>query len=251
MRLARALGAAAVLLALTGCGALADPPPEAAVPPVQAPPRTPLDPSVETQAQATVPVLASESAERRARRQTVRVRNTGCEGISTGSGFALDETTLITNRHVLAGADELEVSTWDGRTFTVNSAEVGRLGDLGIATVSGALPEQVRLGPAVARGDRVRVVGYPLGGELTINEGTVVDRVAGERFGIPGEVLRLTATVMPGNSGGPVFDAEGRIAGVVFAIELATRLALAIPAETLQELVASGDLEGLPPCGSQ
>ena len=53
-----------------------------------------VDPGAAAQAAKPTSVIARESAERRARRQTVRIRNTGCEGIATGSGFALDPQTL-------------------------------------------------------------------------------------------------------------------------------------------------------------
>lgn len=245
------LVAATILASIgsAGCGELVveEPPNE----PLRAPvPRLiELDPSVGSEVDARIPQLARDSAERRSRRGTLRVRNTACIGVSTGSGFALDANTLVTNRHVLAGADLLEVSTWDGRTISVSSASVSRLGDLGIARVSGRLPQMLPLGRSAARGASVTAVGYPLGGQLRLLPGVVVDHVSGAPFGIPGTVMRLTAAVQPGNSGGPVLDASGRVVGVVFAIEIRTGLALAIPVEALRALVASRDLEALPPCG--
>ncbi|MCZ7587875.1 MAG: trypsin-like peptidase domain-containing protein [Gaiella sp.] len=197
----------------------------------------------------TLPTLARDSAERRARRLTVRVRNIGCEGLATGSGWALSRTLLVTNRHVLAGADSLELNTWDGHDLRVRSANVGRLGDLGIVRVSGRLPEVGLLGDAVTSGERVTAVGYPLGGELRLTAGVVVDLVEGSRFGIPGRVIRLTAPVRPGNSGGPLLDRSSRVVGVVFAKEIATGLTLAIPIATLEKLVRTGDLAPVPGCG--
>ena len=95
------------------------------------------------------------------------------------------------------------------------------------------------------------VVGYPLGGALAFSSGIVVDRIEGTGFGIDGEVLRLTAHVEHGNSGGPVLDRSGRVVGVVFAIEVATGLALAIPTDTLLALARTGGFENVPPCGAQ
>jgi S1-C subfamily serine protease len=250
------LGSQYVLLVLplvvvaSGCAFVAEKPPEA-VPLPPPPPIIQADGDAARFAQVKPATLARDSAERAARKLTVRVRNTGCEGVATGSGFALDPHTLVTNRHVLAGADELELDTWDGRSVNVSSASVGRLVDLGVVSTSATLPGVGRYGARPRDGDDVAVVGYPLGGPLTITKGTVVDRVDGGKFGVPGEVMRMTARVRPGNSGGPVLNAKGQIVGVVFAIEIATRLALAIPLETLKALVARGDLEGVPPCGSE
>jgi S1-C subfamily serine protease len=249
--LAGVAGCLLAVLVLTGCGAVvAEAPPDD---PVRAPvPRlVPLDPDVRAEGTATIPTLARDSAERKARRGTVRVRNTACDGVYTGSGFALDAHTLVTNRHVLAGASLLELSTWDGRTLPVRSAFVSRLGDLGIAHVDRPLPQVLTLGGAIPRGSSVTAVGYPLGGELRLLPGVLVDEVSGAPFGIPGSVMRLTTAVQHGNSGGPLLDANGRVVGVIFAIEIRTRLALAIPVATLRHLVATRDLAPLPPCGSE
>ena len=231
----------------TGCGVVASPGKEEPRPPL--PVVVEPDGDLRALVDVTVPPLARDSAERRARRLTVRVRNIGCEGLATGSGWALSRTLLVTNRHVLAGADSLELNTWDGHDLHVATASVGRLGDLGLVRVAGNLPQVGTVGVAVASGDRVTAVGYPLGGELRLTAGVVVDLVRGSRFGIPGNVIRLTAPVRPGNSGGPLLDRAGRIVGVVFAKEIATGLTLAIPVSTLTSLVRSGDLDPVPACG--
>lgn len=239
--------ALALAVAAAGCGVVDDPPEETSRPPLP----VLVEPADDLQALAGVkpPTLARDSAERHARRLTVRVRNIGCEGLATGSGWALSRTLLVTNRHVLAGADSLELDTWDGHDLRVATASVGRLGDLGIVHVSGRLPEVGVLGGAVSSGERVTAVGYPLGGELRLTAGVVVDLVDGSKFGIPGRVIRLTAPVRPGNSGGPLLDGSSRIVGVVFAKETATGLTLAIPIATLQKLVRTGDLAPVPGCG--
>jgi len=246
IRLAALLLAGAVA---AGCGARAEEPP-AEEPSFSVPALVPVSGDVPDAVRVAIPRLAKDSAERRARRITVRVRNVSCLGIGVGSGFAIAPDVLVTNRHVLAGADTIEVSTWDGRTLSADAAEVGVLGDLGLAYVRGRLPQVGSYGAPPKRGDEVTVVGYPGGEELTLAPGTVIDLPPGRRYGIEGRVMRLTSHVEPGNSGGPVLDRRGKIAGVVWAYELNTGFGLAIPVDTLRRLVREGGFEPVPPCGS-
>ena len=233
-----------------GCSFVADEPPEAA-PRATVPELVEVSDSVPEAERVRLPRLARDSAARRAQRLTVRVRNLTCEGVVTGSGFALAGDLLVTNRHVLAGAEELEVSTWNGRAVQVGSARVGALGDVGLVSVEERLPLAGEFGPAPETGDLVTVVGYPRGGPLTLSEGAVVDRVDGENLGVPGSVLRLTAHVEPGNSGGPVLDRRGQIAGIVYARQRGTGFALAIPVDTFRRLARVGGYEDVPACGSE
>jgi S1-C subfamily serine protease len=245
-----ALGAVvAVALLLVGCGVQASAPPEDE-PTVSVPTLEQVSTDVPQAVRVEVPTIAASSARRRAQKLTVRVRNVSCLGIATGSGFAIDRDLLITNRHVLAGASTIEVSTWDGKSLDVTGAEVGVLGDLGIAVVDGTLPRVGSFGKAPKAGDPITVAGYPLGGKLSLATGAVVDYVDGRTFEVPGRVMRLSAKVQHGNSGGPVLDRRGKIVGVVYAIEIATGLGLAIPVDTLRALERSGGFEPVPPCGS-
>jgi S1-C subfamily serine protease len=233
-----------------GCGVQAADPPHGA-PTYTLPSIEPVSSQVPAAQRAKLPGLARDSLARQAKRLTVRVRNVGCQGVGTGSGFALAPDLLITNRHVLAGAAVLEVSTWDGRTYEISASAVGRLGDLGIAVVEGRLPLVGHFGRPPRPRALVTAVGYPLGGPLRLSHGVVVDRVDGGHLGIPGAVVRLTARVRPGNSGGPLLNRNGRIAGIVYAIERSTRYGLAIPVDTLRRLARIGGFESVPPCGSE
>ena len=245
----RVIGAVLAVAALTGCGVQASAPPEED-PKLDVPPLVEVSGDVPEAVRVQIPRLAKDSAERRARRLTVRVRNVSCLGIGIGSGFAIAKDVLVTNRHVLEGAESVEVSTWDGRTLPATGAEVGVLGDIGLARVQGTLPQVGSYGSAPKPGDAVTVVGYPGGEELTLSPGTVVDLRPGRGYGIPGRIVRLTSRVVPGNSGGPVLDSRGKVAGVVYAYELSTGFGLAIPVDTLRRLAREGGYEPIPPCGS-
>jgi len=197
----------------------------------------------------SVPRLSRDSLQRRTERFTVRVRNLSCEGVGSGSGFAIDATTLITNRHVVAGAERLEVNTWAGRTLQVEAAEVGVLGDVAFVRVAEQLPVSADLGGSATPGSEITAVGYPLGGPFAVSSGVVIDRIPGDAFGVPGTVLRVNAEVQPGNSGGPLLDGQGRVAGVVYAIEISTGFGLAFPLSTMDALLEQAGTTVVPPCG--
>ncbi len=241
------LVAAAVAVA-AGCGGLA------AEPPAASPER--LSPPVDRDAatargitQVRIPTLSRDGFERRAEGITVRVRNLSCAGLGMGSGFAIDRSTLITNRHVVAGASRLEVNTSDGRTYDVTAAEVGVLGDVAFVKVNGELPVVASLDGRAQPGSKIAAVGYPEGGPFTLESGSVIDRIPGEPFGINGRLVRISADVRPGNSGGPLLDRRGRVAGVVFALELDTGLGLAMPMSTVNDLLEQAGTTSVPACG--
>ena len=158
---------------------------------------------------------------------------------------------LVTNRHVVSGADRLQVNTWDGRTLEVSAAEVGVLGDIAFVTVDGELPVTGDLNGRAQAGTDIAAVGYPLGGPFTISHGTVIDRVSGDDYDVEGPIFRINTEVEPGNSGGPLLDPRGRVAGVVYAIENETGDGLAIPIRTMEDLLAEAGTTGVPPCGSE
>ena len=146
---------------------------------------------------------------------------------------------------------QLEVNTADGRTLDVSTAQVGVLGDVAFVTVDGTLPVNANLEGRTPEGADVAAVGYPLGGPFTITRGGVIDRIDGFDFNVPGDILRISAEVQPGNSGGPLLDRRGRVAGVVYAIEIATGLGLAIPMDTVDALIDDGGLQAVPACGQE
>jgi S1-C subfamily serine protease len=239
----------ALAAALSGCAGLAAKPPDEEA--TKPPPVHRVSTRVVIAASRPVPTLISQSLRRKAERLVVRVRNVNCLGLGTGSGFALDEHTLVTNRHVLAGAERVEVSTWDGHTLRASTGKVGALVDMGIAPVEGTLPSAGAVYADPRADSRIAVVGFPGGGPLTFSGGRILDFIDGSLYGIPGRIMRLTAQIEPGSSGSPVLDDRGRVVGIVYAIELSTGLALAIPVGTLRALVDRGGYEPIPSCGSE
>lgn len=173
-----------------------------------------------------------------AQRMSVRVRNIGCGFLATGSGFALDEHTLITNRHVVENAKHIEVSTYDGRIIQATAASTTTVADIAIVTTKESLGSTYadRAEADPAEGDVVTVVGYPSGGRLTTTSGVVLGETTDPLGGAVGTVLASTAQVEPGSSGSAVFNASGQVVGVVYAMN-ASDQSFIVPISTLNQLI--------------
>lgn len=185
--------------------------------------------------------LSAESIERAGRAITVRVRNVGCDRVGTGSGVVLGPDVIATNRHVVEGAQRLEVTTWDGQTFPVEVVTVASEADLALARVTGLdTPGAVPAARAALAGDRVFAIGYPGGRSITTTSGLIEGEVGRSEAA----VLRFTAEVRPGNSGGPLLNRRGELVGVVYAVELLSGRGLAVPAAELAALAASNESWG-------
>jgi S1-C subfamily serine protease len=183
-------------------------------------------------------------------RVAVRVRNVGCGGVGTGSGFAVSEDTLVTNRHVVTGADILQVSTYDGQDLLVETAGAAVVADLAIVRTRSALPAAVTLAHADPEvGDRVEVVGYPGGRRLTSSTGTVIGFDEDPLNATAGQIIVTDAAVEPGSSGSPMYDESGHVVGVVYAATEDGTRSLAIPVSTLHDLLDQASFDGdVPPC---
>ncbi len=178
------------------------------------------------------------------RAYTVRIRAQTCEGLGVGSGFLLDATTIVTNRHVVEGAEVLEVETSEGADLTVEVADQGLLADLAVVHLSGSmdaamtdLPHATLAPTNPEPGTPLRAVGYPEGGPLTVTEGVVEDFVADPQLGNLSKVIRSDVEIHPGNSGGPAVSDRNEVVGVVYAIEVATEKSLIVPVDTLRRLL--------------
>jgi S1-C subfamily serine protease len=237
-RLISAFAAAAMLL-IGGCGSLPPFPEPAAI--------------GETTAAATPSPGAttlSPDGFRTTERVAVRVRNVGCGGVSTGSGFAVSGDVLVTNRHVVAGADTLQVSTYDGQDLLVETAGAAVVADLALVSTRSGLPAAVTLAEAdPAVGDRIEVVGFPSGGRLTSSTGTVLGFQEDPLDANAGQVVVTDAAAEPGSSGSPMYDTAGQVVGVVYAAAEDGSRSLAVPVSTLRRLLTEPEARGdVPPC---
>lgn len=180
----------------------------------------------------TEAVLDADGLLALARRAVLRVRNTGCGELSTGTAWLAEDGRMVSNRHVVEGVRRLEMNTWDGRDLEPASADVADAADL--SRIAGSWPAEADLVPLKVRttrvepGERIAVAGYPEGNALSVSTGVAIGYATDPSLA-PRELLKLTTVIKPGNSGGPALDERGEVVGVVFAKELANDAALVIP----------------------
>lgn len=170
-----------------------------------------------------------------------------------GSGFITDKNGLIlTNAHVVSGADRVTVTLKDGRTFEGEVKGTDSLTDLAVVKINpnGQNLPVAQLGnsDAVEVGDWAIAVGNPVGLNNTVTLGIIstLDRSSAQ-VGIPDkriDFLQTDAAINPGNSGGPLLNDQGAVIGINTAIRPdAMGIGFAIPinkAKSLQGDLAAG-----------
>lgn len=156
-----------------------------------------------------------------------------CDGKATGSGFFISDHELVTNRHVVTGGRQVSVETAGNGSLAVDAVFVSPGLDAAVLHVDAVGVDPLALGNDPLPGDDAWVVGFPRGGALRVTTGRVVDEVQGSKYGVSGQVIRTRAEADPGNSGGPLLNRRGQVAGIVFGVEYASGWTLAIPVSEL------------------
>jgi serine protease Do len=141
-----------------------------------------------------------------------------------GSGFIVDPKGIIlTNFHVVNGADQVEVRLADGRKFVTSDIKGDRKTDLAIVRVESKEPLPfLELGNSdmMEIGDRVLAVGAPFGLTGTVTHGIISAKGRnGMHMNMYEDFLQTDAAINPGNSGGPLISLDGRVIGINSAIK--------------------------------
>ena len=155
---------------------------------------------------------------------TVKVEAAACGRIQDGSGAVIGPDLVVTNAHVVAGAEDLVVERSDDRRVvaaTVVAFDPNR--DLAVLSVPGIDRAPLPLGDA-EEGSVGAVFGHPGGGELRASpyqvgrEVTATGRDIYNSNTTERQVLFLASQLRPGDSGGALVDGSGAVAGIAFAI---------------------------------
>lgn len=179
-------------------------------------------------------------------------RSGGSEEATTeagiGSGFIYDHVGhILTNFHVVDGADSVVVSLVDGVTHEADVVGVDPTNDLAILHVeSDALPPLLAVGDSdeLVVGQFVLAIGNPFGYEHTLTFGIIsaLGRIIeSPGHGFIGRIIQTDASINPGNSGGPLLDLQGRVVGVNCALVSpetgSAGVGFAVSANTVQRVV--------------
>jgi len=158
----------------------------------------------------------------------------------SGSSFYLrNEGIFITNFHVVQGFKEVSVEDINKDRFLAKVIMVNPNEDIAILRTKESFDTpalQLNIDTEVNSGDKVFVAGYPFGMPFTITEGIVSatnQLMEGKHY------IQTDAAVNPGNSGGPVINANGEVVGITTAkFNNADNMGFAIPVKTLKEELA-------------
>jgi serine protease Do len=179
----------------------------------------------------------------------------GAQG--SGSGFIYDANGwILTNKHVVEGANELQVILEDKRTFPVESVQIDTLTDLAIVKIDATELPTAPLGSSaqLKPGQLAIAIGNPLGNyENSVTTGVVSGLgrqiQAGGAQGSSSEqlnhLIQTDAAINPGNSGGPLVNSAGQVIGINTAVSTeAQGIGFAIPidvARPIMEQAAAGE----------
>jgi S1-C subfamily serine protease len=183
-------------------------------------------------------------------------------GSATGSGFVIDKSgDILTNAHVIDGAVKVTVQFANDKTVTAKVVGKDTSSDIALLKVEpdGLSLKPLSLGSAkdVHVGDPTVAIGNPFGLDRTLTTGVVsaLQRriTAPNGFGID-DVIQTDAALNPGNSGGPLLDAAGRVIGINSQIETgaggsqgSVGIGFAVPIDTakriLPDLKSSGTVQ--------
>jgi serine protease Do len=165
---------------------------------------------------------------------------------TVGTGFAVDHGFIVTNEHVVAGCDQIWITTDDHKVMPAIVVGSDPRADLAVLKISSDSLPPVTFGDSTAlcRGQWTIALGNPLGlateGEECMSVGVIaatgrsLPRLSNEEDRYYSNLIQTTAQINPGSSGGPLFDISGKVIGINTAVILPQKetngIGFAIPA---------------------
>jgi Do/DeqQ family serine protease len=165
-----------------------------------------------------------------------------------GSGVIVSrDGYILTNAHVVAGAQQLTVTLLDGRTFKGRVVGTDPASDLAVVKIPASALPAASLGDSAALqpGDWAIAIGNPYGLNFTVTVGVISATGRTLPDGPEETFIQTDAAINPGNSGGPLVDTAGRVIGINTAkFQSGEGIGFAIPIDTakgiMAQLIATG-----------
>jgi serine protease Do len=173
----------------------------------------------------------------------------------SGSGFIVgDDGVILTNAHVVAGADQVTVTLYDGRELEATEWHADPRSDVAIVRVdAGEKLPTVPFGDAseIEIGDWVLALGNPFDIGTTVTQGIISAKGRSTGINEVESYLQTDAAINPGNSGGPLVNLRGEVVGINTAISTRSGgfdgVGFAIPVNTArwvaEQLIATGSVK--------
>ncbi len=160
--------------------------------------------------------------------------------ISQGSGFIIaSEGYIVTNAHVMEGATVASIITYDGKTHRVSRIGENptmdiillKINDTGYSLLELANSDNVQVG------EKVIAIGNPLGLQFSVSEG-IISAVHREGSNKIKAYIQTDAALNPGNSGGPLINKEGKVAGINnFKVGGSENIGFALESNYIKEVI--------------
>jgi S1-C subfamily serine protease len=168
--------------------------------------------------------LADSAVVNATRSSVVKIRGlaNGCQKVLEGTGFVVRQGRVMSNAHVVAGADSVTVES-DGTTYDAKVVSYDPNADISILDVPNLPAQALQFAETPGKsGTDAVVLGYPGGGSFVATPARIREVI--ELNGpdiyrtttVTREVYTIRGTVRQGDSGGPLIDLQGRVLGVVF-----------------------------------
>jgi len=171
--------------------------------------------------------IARDPEVRAASASVVRVLGTACGLGVSGSGWVAGEGLVVTNAHVVAGQDDTTVQLGgEGPRLEAEVVAFDAHDDVAVLRVEGLRARPLRFADASETGTAGAILGFPRNASLAVRAarlGATRSVLSSDAYGrgpVRRRIAALRGAVRPGNSGGPVVDADGRVAATVFAARL-------------------------------
>jgi S1-C subfamily serine protease len=170
------------------------------------------------------PALANSPVIANAEPSVVKIRGVapGCQKVLEGSGFVVAPNRVMSNAHVVAGADTVTVNS-SGTDYDATVVSYDPDADISILEVPNLPSQPLAFADKPAQtGANALVLGYPGGGEFAATPGRIRETIElngpdiYRTTSVTREVYTIRGTVRQGNSGGPLVDPNGNVLGVVF-----------------------------------